>query len=280
MSLSQRTRLRNLVVLLTMVLAVLWSEKAIAQDLEWAKQAGGTLQDVGRGIAMDTSGNSYVTGLFNDTVVFGASEPNETTLISYGGPDIFVAKYDSDGHLVWVKQAGGALLADGLGIAVDTSGNSYVIGRFEGTAVFGASEPNETTLVNASGSDIFVAKYDSDGHLVWVKQAGGTGSAGGFGLGMDGSGNIYITGTFNHSATFGASEPNETTLVSAGSNDIFVAKYDANGGLLWAKQAGGAVPAYGLGIAVDTSGNSYVTGQFYGTAVFGALEPNETTLLT
>ena len=98
-------------------------------------------------------------------------------------------------------------------------------GDFWGTAVFGASEPNETTLVSAGGFDLFVAKYDSDGHLVGVKQAGGTGWAGGQGLSVDGSGNIYVTGTFSDTAVFGASEPNETTLVSAGNADIFVAKY-------------------------------------------------------
>ncbi|MDY6986929.1 MAG: SBBP repeat-containing protein, partial [Thermodesulfobacteriota bacterium] len=79
-------------------------------------------------------------------------------------------------------------------------------------------------------------------------------------------------------ATFGAGEANETTLTSAGSYDIFVAKYAPSGALLWAKQAGGTSSAWGDGIATDGSGNSLVTGSFEGTATFGAGEANETSL--
>ncbi len=99
---------------------------------------------------------------------------------------------------------------------------------------------------------------------------------------MDGSGHSYVTGSFRGSATFGPGETNETTLTSAGGIDIFVAKYDAAGALVWAKRAGGTGSDFGRGTAVDGSGNSYVTGFFgaFGSAAatFGPGETNETTL--
>ena len=208
-----------------------------AQDLVWAKRAGGTRTDLGRGIAVDGSGNSYVTGKFSLSATFGPGETNETTLTGAGWDDIFVAKYDASGALVWAKRAGGTGLDVGVGIAVDGSGNSYVTGSFRGSPTFGPGETNETTLTSAGDIDIFVAKYDASGALVWAKRAGAP-SLNDFGRGIavDGSGNSYVTGLFEDSATFGPGEINETTLT--GFVDIFVAKYDASGDLVWAKRAG------------------------------------------
>ena len=129
--------------------------------------------------------------------------------------------------LVWAKRAGagGASFDQGLGIAVDGSGNSYVTGHFVGSATFGPGETNETTLTSAGFDDIFVAKYDASGDLVWAKRAGGTSVDQGSGIAVDGAGTSYVTGVFVGSATFGAGETNETTLTSAGSFEISVAKY-------------------------------------------------------
>ena len=247
-----------------------------AQDLAWAKRAGGTGFDEGRGIAVDGSGNSYVTGNFVGSATFGPGESNETTLTSAGGEDIFVAKYGASSDLVWAKRAGDTSFDGGQGIAVDGSGNSYVTGNFEDAATFGPGESNETTLTSAGFGDIFVAKYDASGDLVWAKRAGGTSDDQGIGIALDGSGNSYATGLFQGSATFGPGETNETTLT--GVFDIFVAKYDASGELVWAKRAGGTSDDGGIGIALDGSGNSYATGLFQGSATFGPGETNETTL--
>jgi len=261
-----------------------------AQELEWAKQAGGTQNEEGNAIAVDTSGNSYVTGFFTGTATFGTGEVNETTLISAGTfppdtADIFVAKYGNNGQLVWAKRAGGGNFEQAHGITVDAAGNSYLTGRFTDTATFGPGETNETNLISAGNEDIFVAKYDSDGQLIWAKRAGGSGSEPeiGFGIAVDTAGNSYVTGEFSGAATFGPGEVNETILIEAGgpssnSVDVFVAKYDSDSQLVWAKKAGDLGPHRGRSIAVNASGNSYVTGYFSGTATFGAGEANETTL--
>ncbi|MEN6445086.1 MAG: SBBP repeat-containing protein [Candidatus Cloacimonas sp.] len=224
----------------------------------WAKQAGGTSNDdKGYGIAADANGNSYLTGYFGGSATFGT-----ITLTCSGWYDIFVAKIDSNGNWLWAKQAGGTDYDEGKSITVDTNGNSYVTGVFSGSATFGT-----TTLTSY---DIFIAKLDSNGNWLWAKQAGGTVCDEGNSIAVDYDGNIYVTGWFSDSATFG-----NTTLTSSvhyvysNNRDIFVTKLDSNGNWLWAKQAGGTGDDYSYSIAVDSDGNSYVTGNFYVIANFG-----------
>ena len=268
---------------------------AQAQQLNWAKQTKGEGDSWAHvnGIAVDSAGNSYVTGDFSDTVTFGAGEANETTLITTPDYSFFIAKYSgATGQLLWAKQAGGGWMTRGEGIAVDSAGNIYVTGFFIEDATFGAGEANETTLTwTGDWADIFVAKYDGiTGQLLWVKMAGGIDSAESadyaWGIAVGSTGNIYVTGGFSYTVTFGAGEANETSLTNIGAYDsLFVANYNGtNGQLDWAKQAGGEGDfpwendIRGFGIAVDSAGNIYVTGEFTGTIVFGAGEVNESTL--
>jgi len=224
----------------------------------WAKQAGGTSSDIGYGIAVDAYGNSYVTGYFkSSSCSFGT-----ITLTSSGYEDIFVAKLDINGNWLWAKQAGGTSEDGGTSIAVDANGNSYVTGSFKESANFGT-----TTLTSSGSWDIFVAKIDHNGNWLWAKQAGGTDNDGGISIAVDDNGNSYVTGGF-----YGSSCSFSTiTLINSSIeySDIFVAKIDYNGNWLWAKQAGGTGYDAGYGIAVDTNGNSYVTGEFDGSATFG-----------
>jgi hypothetical protein len=219
----------------------------------WLQLAGGSSEDQGFGIATDSSDNSLVTGRFKGTATF-----SDTTLRSTGSWDMFVAKYDGSGNLLWARQAGGTNFALGAGIATDDSGHSLVIGIFNLTATFG-----DTTLTSVGGNDIFIAKYDANGNLLWVQQAGGPDSDFGSDITIDDSGNCLITGSFLATATFG-----DTTLTSAGAADIFIAKYDGSGNLLWARQAGGTESDTGWDIAKDGSGNLLVTGDFQETADF------------
>jgi hypothetical protein len=266
------------IAVVVLVTALLGSAAAEANDLLWAKRAGGTADDEVFDIAVDGSGNSYVTGVFLGTAIFGPGETNETSLTSAGDDDVFVAMYDSTGALVWAKREGGTKDAFGAGIAVDGLGNSYVTGGLDGAATFGPGEVNETSLTSAGDDDVFVAMYDSSGALVWAKHAGGSAHDLPAGIAVDGSGNSYVTGEFLGTATFGPGETNETSLTSAGDEDIFVAKYDTSGALLWVKREGGTQHDFGAGIAVDGSRNSYVTGQFEGSATFGPSGTSGTTL--
>ena len=250
---------------------------AHAQDLMWAKRAGGTDSEIGHDIAVDASGNIYVTGTMRGSATFGPGETNETIVTSAGLDDFFVAKYNSAGALLWVKRAGSTNFDDGYGIGIDASGNCYITGRFTGSVTFGQGEDNQTTL-NSSGSiDIFVAKFNSSGALLWARQAGSLNIDTGFGIAVDASGNSYLTGVFTGSATFGSEGANHTTLIGV-SNEIFVAKYNSSGDLMWARRAGGSDSDAAYGIAIDASGNCSVTGLFTGSATFGPGESNQTIL--
>ena len=272
------TAKRALPVLLGLLLSGLSASVAFGQELNWAKGTGGTEKDNGTRIAVDQAGNSCVIGFFAGTATFEAGEPNQTILTSGGESEIFVARYDSAGALLWVKPAGTD--ARGFGIAVDSVGNCYITGGFWGTATFAPGEANQTTLTSEGYSDIFVAKYNSVGELMWAKRAGGIGADESYDIAVDGVGNSYVTGLFGYAdigdadrpATFGPGEANQTILTGG----IFVAKYESAGGLVWAKRAG--TGNHSFGIAVDVAGNSYVTGEFEGTATFGPGEANQTIL--
>ena len=244
-----------------------------SQDLEfeWVRQAGGMNFDNGRSVTIDPRGNLYVTGYFERQATFG-----NTTLNSYGDRDIFIAKYDNNGNLKWVQQAGGRYDDGGYGIASDNSGNIVVTGYFKRTSQFG-----DTILTSAGSADIFIAKYTSeDGKLIWVQQAGGNRDFGigagvqetGNAIASDIFGNVLVTGYFRGTATFGdttITSYGDTTLFGFGSVDIFIAKFTSNGSLIWAQHAGGDEFDEGYGIATDSSGNILVTGKFDENASFG-----------
>lgn len=161
----------------------------------------------------------------------------------------------------WFKNHGGVGNDEALDITNDLSGNHIVTGYFTQSVAFGS-----TTLSTSSISDIFIAKYSPTGTILWAVQAGGIGADRGYSVRCDPAGNIYVTGYFNHSATFGS-----TTLVAnANSQDIFVTKLDPAGNFVWTKTMGSDLGDTGYGITTDNSGNVIVTGQFKGTADFGS----------
>ena len=223
-------------------------------DYKWAVKAGGTGTEEGKAIATDKAGNVYVTGYFKNTATFGSL----TSVVSLGGHDAFVAKYDSSGNALWVNTLGGTDADEGYGIAADTLGNIYVAGTFGGTVTVGAG-----TLTSTGSFDVFVLKYNTSGTLLWARSAGGASADNAYGIATNKTGEIFITGKFNTSTTFGS-----TTLTSTGQDDIFIAKYDNSGNVLWAKKAGSTSGDLAKSISIDDSGNLYITGNFSGTATF------------
>jgi gliding motility-associated-like protein len=232
----------------------------IKGNVVWAKNAGGSGLSAGQAICTDLQGNVYVTGYFGSP---GISLGTISLVTGSSGANMFVAKYDSTGRVVWAKSAGGSGTDVGNSLAVDAKGNVYVTGMFSSPSIkFGA-----TTLVNKGSDNVFLTKYDSTGKVVWAKSAGGTGADGGQSVGTDVKGNVYITGTFNSpSIKFGTT----VILTNAGNVNIFLARYDSLGNVLWAKKAGGTVTDVGLGLSVSAKGSIYITGYFTSpTIIFG-----------
>ncbi len=248
--------------------------------LAWAKRAGGVSWDQGLGITTLSDDSTVVTGAFSDSATFGEGEANETVLISDGIGDIFVARYNPDGTLAWAKRAGGMIDDIGHGITTLSDDSTVVTGYFHDSATFGEGEPNETVLVSYEGRDIYVARYNPDGTLAWAKRAGGTNNDYGYGITTLSDDSTVVTGRFSDPATFGEGEANETVLVSAGLRDIFVARYNTDGTLAWAKCAGSMYDDHGYGITTLSDDSTVVTGSFNESATFGEGEANETVLVS
>jgi hypothetical protein len=166
----------------------------------------------------------------------------------------------------WAKRIGGGNHDEGLSIALDASGNVYTVGFFQGTVDF---DPGTGTynLTSAGDADIFISKLDPSGNYVWAKQMGGTSHDEGVSIAIDASGYVYTTGVFWGTADF---NPGAGTyeLTSFAGPDIFISKLDASGNFVWARQIGGISTDVSTAIALDTSGNVYTTGYFWGTPDF------------
>jgi len=259
-------------------------------ELLWAKRAGGTGADRAYSVATLADGSALVTGCFWGTATFAPGEAEETQLISVGGTDIFIAKYNLNGKLIWAKRAGGPHDDYGSDIAVLPDGSALVTGFFAATATFGPGEPNETSLtaeLEALEYEMFLAKYDQDGMLVWAKKVPGSMPwLQGMGRGMTAlpDGTAVVTGGFTGEVTFGPGEPNETTLtadnwyVSYYYDDVFIARYRSDGTLMWVRQATGRMDDEGFDVAGLPDGSTLVTGYFMVTATFAPGEPQETAL--
>jgi gliding motility-associated-like protein len=234
----------------------------------WAKSIGGTLKDNSYGIALDPSGNVYVTGSFNGTSDFDPSAA-VTNLTSAGFTDLYILKLDTDGNFVWAKSIGGNSFDgdESFAIATDAAGNVFTTGYFTEKVDFDPG-PGIFNLDFTSGtctncSQIFILKLDTDGNFGWAKRGGGFGDSSGYGISVDASGNVLTTGYFWSNA-FGAP--------STGTQDIFIVKHDNNGNQLWAKAFGDATDISfhekGYAITTDASGNVYATGRYENTTDF------------
>lgn len=223
----------------------------------WAQSAGGNGADRGNGVTHDHQGNVIVVGFFAETATFAPGAP----LTSEGGADGFVAKYTSAGTLLWVKPIQSPGEETARSVTTDRYNNILVTGSFSNTATFAPG----VTLTSAGNMDIFLAKYDPEGHLLWVRQAGGAGPEDfAFKVAVNNRGQAFITGLFTEEATFAPG----VTLTSAGDTDMFLAKYDTDGNLLWAQQAGGVDHEEGVGVSIGADGKVYVAGIFAATATF------------
>jgi pimeloyl-ACP methyl ester carboxylesterase len=222
-------------------------------NLLWAKRAGGAGSDQANSVAVEASGNVYVAGYFQSpTITFGS-----TTLTNAGGSDIFIAKYDATGNVLWAKCIGGTGADVATSIALDATGNVYMTGYFNGTVDFDTG-PGTYYLSSIGSNNSFVSKLDASGNFLWAKQFAGQA----YSIAVDANGNIYTTGNFTGTVDFdpGPGIYNLTSSYAGDTSDMFVSKLESSGNFLWAEQFGGVASDWGNSIAVDVNGNVYITG--------------------
>lgn len=224
-------------------------------SLVYVTYLGGTGNDLGTGIAIDTSGNAYVTG-YTQSSGWATAGAYDTSF--NGVYDAFVAKLNSSGSsLTYATYLGGANADYGYGIAVDSTGNTYVAGytASSGWATAGAYD----TTFNDGDSDAFVAKLNSTGSsLTYATYLGGSDTDYANAIAIDSTGNAYIAG---QTASAGSATAGAYDTSFNGGTDAFVAKLNSSGAVLsYATYLGGSSDDSANGIAVDGSGNAYVTG--------------------
>ena len=202
----------------------------------------------------DIAGNHYFTG----SLISLAANFGSITLPSNSNSDLFVAKQDANGQFLWAVRAGNPLAGNDQsnGIAVDSSGDVFITGSFDGTSQFGA-----LSLTSAGDTDAFVAKLDgSTGDFLWVRPLGGTANDGGNGIAVDPDGNVVVSGEFDRTSGSGGTTSDRPL--------IFVSKFAGDGTSLWTRSVSGAMQGSLFSIAIDSTGAIYAGGRFQGTADF------------
>lgn len=261
----------------------------------WTSQGYGPKNDYGNGIVMDNNGNSYVTGKFRDSIRFD----NTVLKTSYGN---FCAKFDSSGTCLWaIKDVGGNTIItdqnnylylfneEDLKIQkVDFNGNViwnktafttsvfgsngimggyasvndlYITGYFSGDGYFG-----NDTIINKGNWDIFLARFDTSGQNIWAESAGSANLDKGYGIYVNNSNEVYVSGYFADTADFSGLQ-----LISNGNKDIYIAKYNSNGNLAWAKSFGGTGLDLAAVIIPGDNNDLYLTGRFNSAITFNSI---------
>lgn len=204
---------------------------AAVPTVEWVRQSGGDDSENSYSVAVDAAGNVYIGGYIRGPIEGGNT----------GSPDAFLAKFNSSGNQLWNKRLGTSSYELSYSIAVDAAGNAYITG-FTGGSLGGVSASS------------FLAKFDSSGNELWIEQIGVGERDSSRSVAVDADGNVYISGTTDGS--IGG--------INAGLRDAFLMKIDSNGNEQWTKQIGTAGIDIGISVAVDTTGNAYLSGYTYG----------------
>jgi hypothetical protein len=228
-------------------------------DWIWARQTTGSIYDFGESLVSDNDGNIYVSGNFLCcNIVFG----NDSTA-GFGEHDLFIAKYDNQGNPLWIRSAGGDDEEPVSSIDIDNAGNIYVTGYFRSdTMFFDSIQLYNTDTGPLNTYDIYLAKYDSTGTLLWAKSFLGNDNDLAEDIHVDNTGNIFITGMFSSDTTFFDNQLVTTTV----SEQIYIAKLDSDGNALWAKKVGSS-HAIGTSITSGQNGQITITGYFSGNFI-------------
>ena len=230
-----------------------------AQEVNWLFREGGTSYERSQSIAVDQNNFIYVTGGYN-----GNAQIGQQTLPIYGDEDIFVSKYDQNGNPEWVVTAGGPEQDLPFSINLDSDLNVYVTGFFNEPCTFG-----DTTLTGMENDQIFLVKYDNAGVFQWARQGGSYNQNWGKTVIVDSNNNIIIAGSIGANATFG-----DTTIL--GSYTLFIAKYNSNGDLLYAKSGDGYAGINA--ICADENNNMFATGNYHGELVLDSISTNSNSI--
>lgn len=250
---------------LSLVIATILTSPINGQTPGWVNYAGSPTDEIGKSIAKSGDGFTYVTGTFSGTLDI---EPGAgvTNLISAGGTDIFLVKFNPFGAMVWARQIGGGGNETPNDLVLQGDSALYITGSYYSTIDFDAGL-GTSNLVSAGSSDVFITKYSMNGSFIWARSMGGPSGDEGVSIATDTLGNVYSTGFYYNLGDFDPGA-GTFTLTSSGTYDIYISKLDSSGNFVWAKSIGGTFPDFPSGIALDKKCNVYTTGTVFGVIDF------------
>ncbi|NLB86461.1 MAG: T9SS type B sorting domain-containing protein [Bacteroidales bacterium] len=221
----------------------------------WAKNIGSTSSDQVLDIVSDNQGNIVIVGFFHESLSIQSQ-----TVVSNGGSDFFVAKFDNYANLLWLKSGGGEENDLANSVSIDSEGRINIIGNFRATANF-----NGNLITSGGESDVFIIQYSAEGDYLWGKFLSGFYDNSGNAICVDNQDNILISGAYDGHIAIGNS-----TLLAKGGIDFFLAKYDKNGNFLWRVNHGSIQNDFASSIVCDKNNNVFIAGEFSGTINFGS----------
>jgi hypothetical protein len=237
----------------------------------------------GAGVATDSQGNVYVTGVFHGTITFDGPGGSDTQTDAGGDRDAFLTKYNANGTYAYTKifdtsDIGGPF-AVGNGVATDPQGNVYVTGRFTGTVTFDGTGGSDTQTSGGGVRDAFITKYNANGTYAYTKtfDTSAASFVSGAGVATDAQGNVYVTGDFIGTVIFDGAGGSDSQ--TSADDSSFLTKYNANGSYAYTKTfdtSTSGAGAYGASVATDPQGHVYVAGGFGGTVTFDGTGGSDT----
>lgn len=226
-------------------------------NFSWAKHIGSPKTDNVSAICSDPDGNIFITGHYYDSISFG-----DTSLYALAGSDIYIAKYNPVGNLMWLQQASGSSSDQSYSIACDEEGNIVFSGSYFNDVTIG-----DTTLTTENPTGVFMAKLDNDGDLIFALQADGNNLIAKSFTVFDNNGNFFFTGNFTEQINFGP----YSFDAGAFNIDVFISKYSADGHLLWADHGYGLSSDQLISASAGPLNDLYISGHYLDTIHFGDL---------
>jgi hypothetical protein len=247
------------------ILTSTWGDDVFLAKLDtdgshlWSKSFGSSQSNesqYGKAMDIDATGNVILMGYFENTVDFGGG----TLTSSSSYIDMFLAKFDTGGNHLWSKVLGDTSFAMVGDVTVDETSSITITGSYFDSIDFGGG-----MHIVVGWTDIFLAKFDSNGTYLWSHSFGDTLEDEGMGLDTDGAGNIVVAGKVFGTVDFGGGP----LLTGPGYEDAFIAKYDQDGNHIWSQVYGDTNQQWAHTPVVDAEGNTIVTGYFEGLIDFG-----------
>lgn len=236
----------------------------VSQNFKWVNQIGNNNIDGITKVINDLDDNLYVVGYFYGTLDVDPSSKTKH-LISKGDADIYIAKFNADGNLIWAQSFGGSLEDVGYGLSLNNEGDLFVSGSFYNSVDFDPSDSNYN-VSSKGASDVFLSKFDSSGNFIWVKTFGSVNYDYNRALNIDNSNNIYLPGTFTGSIDFDPG--NGVEILTANSFDVFLVKLNSDGEFVWVNHLKSKYDSFVYGVVSDGNEACYISGFYSDSLLF------------